>query len=1577
MRLAPALLALGFIAHASQAHAQSIASLPDHAHALKIHETVQPHAEAPFGEQINLYTGAVAFRHQDVLLEGIGPALRLVRENTTLPSPGLPVPAFGDWQLSVPRIETFADASLDGRPQDPGERWVVAPPGHADRYKRCSRIGESFAPELLTQRWWFGIELITDTGERQQVLRRSAQNTAKPTGAIAGASTEWPAVTSAQWQLTCLATTRNGQAGEAFLAVSPDGTRYWFDHLVGEPAATLTENTQGAILRQRRMLGKLLVSRIEDRFGNAVHYTYDDGRLVSLAATDGRKVRIDWRTDQPLVDAIVLQPDDAQARTWRYTYAPYTSHVGDVYQVLGSVQRPDGTQWAFDLHQPSYVGGVDTSKCGLRGGLPADARRTTRTITNPQGLIGQFVFAPTWHAHSYVLGSCVTHMPETDPYEEKSPLYMTASLVQRVVSGPAVSPQTWNYAYAPAEGSVSYDACAQTGTCVATKWVDIVDPAGHRSRYVHANVEGATDGQLLRIERYQGHGTLLQSEAFEYATFDAGPWPAITGDAMAPMATRALRQTPLRTRSIERQGVTFTSRVDVFDTFARPIRTTRASSLGFSRIDVTDYADHAHLWVMGQVRRAYTVDGATSAVSAETQFDADTALPDRSYAFGELQRTSTWHPDGTLASASDGRDTATFDTTLRYADWKRGLPQTITHPDGTVQTAVVDDFGQVRATIDEAGARTCYDYDLAGRLTKTTWPSESQPGVCDASAWNLTTASFVRASQAMLGIPAGHWQKTVQTGNGVRRAYFDALWRPVLEETYDAANIAGTASRIVTRHDADGHVVFRSPALRSVENVAQIVAGTRTTHDALGRVTRVEEDAESGVLATQYAYGDGFQTRIIDPRGNVTYHGYHAWDDPAETRLQWSLLPEGTVIEIPKDAFGKPTLVQQRNGDGTVALQRRYVYDGAHRLCKTIEPETGSTVMGYDGAGNPSWQAAGLDLPSLTCDHGVAWNSGRAVLRNFDQRNRLLSLVFPDGRGTQTWVYAPNGLPTRITTDNAPGAEQVINSYAWNARGLRTGDAVTQPGRYTWTVGTTHDRNGHADTRSYPNGTVVALAPDALGRPTRAGNYAYDARHHPNGALQSFTYGNGITHTVEQNVRGLPERRRDVHGGTPVFDESYDYDANGNLAAISDGLSGARSDRTMAYDGQDRLVRVDSPMFGTAAYAYDALDNLASVSIGGTNARVHHFCHDAHWRLTNVKVGGCGGASVVGLGYDAQGNVANRNGQAYDFDYGNRLRVAAGIESYRYDGHGRRVQATSLQGKGDIVSQYDADGRLMWQHDGRDGQGKVYLHLADRLVAIREQPHTGGAATVKYQHTDLLGSPVAVTDPARTVLQRSEYEPYGAVLNRPAQDGVGYTGHVSDAQTGLVYMQQRYYDEEIGRFLSVDPIEANSLTGEGFNRYAYALNSPYRFVDPDGRFAIAAPAVPLLLGAAAFLTYMAGNTPEKREEHARQLEAQLQRLFSFNESDAGNDADGRTPAPFLPSDPYSPEETSRRQTGNRESEGAPNLDPDSAIPDRGAGSDQGGHETRGRTPHDTGERNVNSKEEHSRRPKGNPSGRAR
>lgn len=106
----------------------------------------------------------------------------------------------------------------------------------------------------------------------------------------------------------------------------------------------------------------------------------------------------------------------------------------------------------------------------------------------------------------------------------------------------------------------------------------------------------------------------------------------------------------------------------------------------------------------------------------------------------------------------------------------------------------------------------------------------------------------------------------------------------------------------------------------------------------------------------------------------------------------------------------------------------------------------------------------------------------------------------------------------------------------------------------------------------------------------------------------------------------------------------------------------------------------------------------------------------------------------------------------------------------------------------------------------------------------------------RYYATVTLCSASVVMDEKGNVVEKTYYAPYGEVVNRALRDAPGYGGHEEDAATGLVYMQQRYYDPTVGRFLSVDPIEAES-NGGSFNRYDYALNNPYSFTDPDGRCA--------------------------------------------------------------------------------------------------------------------------------------------
>lgn len=129
------------------------------------------------------------------------------------------------------------------------------------------------------------------------------------------------------------------------------------------------------------------------------------------------------------------------------------------------------------------------------------------------------------------------------------------------------------------------------------------------------------------------------------------------------------------------------------------------------------------------------------------------------------------------------------------------------------------------------------------------------------------------------------------------------------------------------------------------------------------------------------------------------------------------------------------------------------------------------------------------------------------------------------------------------------------------------------------------------------------------------------------------------------------------------------------------------------------------------------------------------------------------------------------------------------------------------------------NGALVWGFAALGLLGAVPAHAGD---------------TVYYYSSDTIHSEVVVTDANRNVVEKTYYAPYGQVLNRDLRDGPGYTGHEEDPETGLVYMQQRYYDPEAGRFLSTDPVQADG-GGGSFNRYAYAGDNPYSFYDPDGR----------------------------------------------------------------------------------------------------------------------------------------------
>jgi YD repeat-containing protein len=1277
-------------------------------------EQIGPLSDDLFGDQVNVYDQATVFRYADIDIPGSNALpVTLARKLVIrpLPAPGIPPQRYagaGDWDIDVPFISGVFDS---------GYGWNV---GTTGAQPRCSTnfYPKTTAPSRI-ENIWSGYTVNLPGSGARTLIGMPAPQFVKPDSA----TRLW--TTSSMDTVSCTPML-GGYPGEGFVLETTEGVKYFFN--VGTVRTVLAMRSVNV---RPRIEVYLLASRMEDRFGNWVAYTYNaTGHPTIIEGSDGRRIDLTYSGDQ-LISA------SAHGRTWVYGYSGAS---------LVSVTLPDTSLWRFthvsDM-RVVYERWTEDPGPGCSVLPPLALKEYVLQIQHPSGALGTFRFE---HKRNFRTGIPWTFCQAAAQPDHTVTHYLdvpfhfdTFALASKTIQGAGIpTPLVWSYADTGGDdGGLWSGTVPPCLTCPASKLVTIQQPDGSTVTERYGTVYALNEGKLLERQISDTSG-VLSAETLNYlsdAEVGGQPFPDRYGSLWGGNDDSAVKIRPLKSKTVVQDGVSFQWAVNGFDAWGRAIRVTKSSTLpgNPSRTEATAYSDNLSQWILGQVAQvtctastpaSAVCDGGTGSVMSLTSYDPTWALPLVSQRFGRTVQILGYDTSslvssgqrGTLRTVTDGNGNVTTLT-----NWKRGIPQSIKYPgtpevpSGATQSAAVNDWGWIISVTDENGFSTGYDYDDMGRLALIDYPNS------DTVDWFNTTLTFEPVASAEYGIAAGHWRQTTSTGNARKVSYFDALWRPLVVHEYDTVDVAGTQRFTRFTYDHEGRTTFAAyPGTNDA-----LTTGAWTYYDALGRPVQSTQDSELGPLTTTTEYLTGFKTRMTPPRGQgqgaafqITT-SYLAWDQPTTDFPTAITHPAGAFTDIARDVFGKPTAITRRNSSASITLSRNYVYDAKQLLCKAVEPETGATIMDYDGAGNLQWNASGLALLSTTsCDTLAGRDSGRKVTRLYDARNRVATLSFPDGKGDQAWTYTSDGLPATIVTNNANGGDTVANSYVYNKRRLPVSETVDVDGQQ-WITGYGYDANGNLASHVYPEGMTISYNPNALGQPTQAGSHATGVSYFPNGAIKQFTYGNGIVHALTQNARGLPERNRDAFGATAVHDDSLDFDFNGNVAAISDGLPGARGNRDMTYDALDRLTSVVSPMFGTATYTYDLLDNLQAVRLSaGPKIRDHLYIYDASNRLSNVT--NAGGATVVGLSYDPQGNLANKNGALYRFDYGNRLREVTDVEQYRYDGHGRRVQA--LRNGASIFSVYGQDGVLRFQRDERIGKRSAYVYLAGSLVAQVENP---------------------------------------------------------------------------------------------------------------------------------------------------------------------------------------------------------------------------------------------------------------
>ncbi|MBE9176950.1 RHS repeat-associated core domain-containing protein, partial [Synechocystis salina LEGE 06155] len=271
--------------------------------------------------------------------------------------------------------------------------------------------------------------------------------------------------------------------------------------------------------------------------------------------------------------------------------------------------------------------------------------------------------------------------------------------------------------------------------------------------------------------------------------------------------------------------------------------------------------------------------------------------------------------------------------------------------------------------------------------------------------------------------------------------------------------------------------------------------------------------------------------------------------------------------------------------------------------------------------------------------------------------------------------------------------------------------------------------------------------------------------------------------------------------------------------------------------GLGRLTTATGP-WGSGSYTYDALNNLLTRTLG---SRVVEMEYNASNRLQRHRDTGDGHV-WRNYAYDSRGNVTNNGTIGFSYDRAERpVSISGGASgSFTYDAHGRRVK--QVTGGQTIYSVYSASGTLLYRDNATTGAATDYIRMGGRAIArVR-------GSTVEWTYADHLGSPAAAASQTGAILWREDHTPFGEARQAPAgnADNEGFTGHIADAASGLVYMQARYYDPVVGRFLSSDPVGFAQGGPAYFNRYAYALNDPVNLIDPDGREVVALNSTPFL-----------------------------------------------------------------------------------------------------------------------------------
>ena len=590
--------------------------------------------------------------------------------------------------------------------------------------------------------------------------------------------------------------------------------------------------------------------------------------------------------------------------------------------------------------------------------------------------------------------------------------------------------------------------------------------------------------------------------------------------------------------------------------------------------------------------------------------------------------------------------------------------------------------------------------------------------------------------------------------------------------------------------------------------------------DASGAVTQYDYDTEKGLV-----------TKVTDPNGNVTEYEYDSDNDLLLSVSNPSAALENPSTEFVYDSSNQLTLISNDE------ISYYMSYDNFGRMDYADTSYCSSFLINiYDDESNITQQLYGMEgYADFTYDDDGRLKSESydgTLAYEYDYSTKGILGRITDHENNTEWNYTYD-LAGRLTDISSDNGKKI--SYGYNSQNqlgnfsVRQNNSVLLDTEYIYD---TYGRVSGTKIQSMSGSPSQSYTYDTLGRTNKISNeYAENSV-----VSQNYSYKvNGTNQTGRvHSVSYSKTTESGIQSLVPTL--SCDYDANGNITNVYEN---SVLKIRYHYDGLNRLVREDnSDIDKTVVYNYDRFGNILSkvecaLTFGELGTAINTIPYEYNSGSSPDAVTKYGGETIH---YDTYGNALSYRGYTLTWAKARQLSTMTDGEtslSFKYDFNGIRTKKT--------VNGIDTE----------------YFYVGDTLVSqktgneIINFAYTAGGAPYGFTYngtsyfylTNIQGDIIGIYDSNGNVVVEYTYDSWGKLISITGslastigvKNPLRYRGYYYDTETSLYYLQSRYYDPEIGRFINMDAyfIAGNDYI-QGTNMYAYCYNNPVMYSDPSG-----------------------------------------------------------------------------------------------------------------------------------------------